>query len=66
MKTYKSKENKYGWYWVIHQNKNGDIKIFRKCVSKERRNYENEIYLDLECVKLLKEILKLNKDKDVK
>ncbi|KKN57988.1 hypothetical protein LCGC14_0556460 [marine sediment metagenome] len=54
MKIYKTKPDKYGWYFVIHKNKDGTLKLMQKNINhlKEWRDvfdiWEKE---DLELLK---------------
>ncbi len=57
MKVYKSEPDEYGWYCVVHKNKNGNLKIFKKCIRKDRRKYEDDIQIWGEDVKLLKKAI---------
>jgi len=58
MKVYKSKPNEYGWYWVIHQNKDGSLKIFKKSIFNSSKNFEEGIQIWGDGLKLLKKNLK--------
>ena len=58
MKVYKSEPNEYGWYCVIHKNKDGSLKIFRKCIYKDRRKFEDGIQLWGDDLKVLRDALR--------
>ncbi|KKM60214.1 hypothetical protein LCGC14_1544210, partial [marine sediment metagenome] len=61
MKVFKSEVNEYGWYWVVHENIDGHIKLFHKNVNKNRKNYEKYFSVHGEGLKLLKEVFRNTK-----
>ncbi len=58
MKIYKTEPNEYGWYYVVHKNKDGCMKFFKKCIDKERKEFENEFILWGEGIELLKKVMR--------
>ena len=67
MKVYKTEPNQYGWYMAIHINKDGTLKVFKKCIYRERRKNETDIWLSEKDADFLRKRLNKNfKDKELK
>lgn len=61
MKVYKTKPDKYGWYFVIHKNKDGSLKLMQKNLDHKKEWRDAFDIWDKEDLKLLKKAMSSNK-----